>query len=338
MPDTGGHGVPCPADTPADAAVVLAGVSRSFAGSPALDACDLVAPRGRITVVLGPNGAGKTTAIRLVTGALAADSGRVRTLGLDPLTDGEEVRRRCGVVSAKPALYDRLSGRENLRYAAELHGLGRGRRERRMLEAAGRFGIADALDQQVGGYSTGMKTRLALARAILHDPDLCLFDEPTSGLDPESAQSVLGLIREMTDEGRTVVMCTHHLTEAEGLADHIVVLDHGRTLLAGTPGALVRRFWPRPEVTVETEAPFDPALVRRPGVEVLEVGGGGTRARLALEEPSATADVVAALVAAGSRVRRVAPHEPGLEALYFAVRRRAGEGTRATAPASREAA
>ncbi|RMH83321.1 MAG: ABC transporter ATP-binding protein [Actinomyces sp.] len=312
--------------TPTDAAVVLAGVSRSFAGSPALDACDLIAPRGRITVVLGPNGAGKTTAIRVVTGALAADTGRVRTLGLDPLTDGEEVRRRCGVVSAKPALYDRLSGRENLRYAADLHGLGRARRERRLVEAAGRFGIADALDHRVGGYSTGMKTRLALARAVLHDPDLCLFDEPTSGLDPESAQSVLGLIREMTDEGRTVVMCTHHLAEAEGLADHIVVLDHGRTLLAGSPGSLVRRFWPRPEVTVETEAPLDPALLARPGVEVLELAGGGTRARLALEEASATADVVAAVVAAGGRVRRVVPHEPGLEALYFAVRRHAATG------------
>ena len=159
--------------------VEIRGVSRRFGAVTALDDLDLLVPAGRITVLLGPNGAGKTTAIRMITGALAPDAGHVRVFGLDPERDGEDVRRRCGVVSAKPALYDRLSGRDNLQYAAELYGLGR-HADAPIREAADRFGIVDALDQQVGGYSTGMKTRLALARSVLHDPELLLFDEPTS--------------------------------------------------------------------------------------------------------------------------------------------------------------
>ena len=154
--------------------------------------------------MLGPNGAGKTTALRLITGALDPDGGAVRVFGLDPgrVADGEAVRARCGVVTAKPSLYDRLSGLDNLRYAAELYGLGRGRPvDRRLRAAAAQFGIDEALDQAVGGYSTGMKTRLALARAVAHDPELLLLDEPTSGLDPESAAAVLELVRAMTGAG-----------------------------------------------------------------------------------------------------------------------------------------
>src|SRR5688572_31802908 len=133
-------------------------------------------PKGTVTVLLGPNGAGKTTAIRLITGALRPQAGNIRVFGVDPLEQGEAVRQRCGVVAAKPALYDRLTGRDNLRYAAELFGLGR---DAPIEESAARFGIDRSLDLRVGGYSTGMKTRLALARAVLHSPDLLLLDEPT---------------------------------------------------------------------------------------------------------------------------------------------------------------
>jgi ABC-2 type transport system ATP-binding protein len=253
---------------------------------------------------------------------MAPDHGTVRTLGCDPEIDGEEVRRACGVVSAKPALYDRLTGSDNLRYAAELHGIDKRIIDERIRDAAGRFDIEHALDSQVGGYSTGMKTRLALARSVLHEPQLLLFDEPTSGLDPESAQAVLRLIREMTSDGHTVVMCTHHLVEAEGLADHVVVLDAGTDLVAGRPGDLVRHYWPEDsvEISVEGDAPLDD-LTLIPGIRRIEPIPRGVRA--VLDEMSVTPDVVAALVRAGRRVTRVIPHEPTLEELYFAVRRTA---------------
>ena len=164
---------PRPAPPEVAPVVALQGVGRRFGTVDALRDLDLVVPANRITVLLGPNGAGKTTAIRMITGALDAHSGTVSTFGMDPREHGEEVRLRCGVVSAKPALYDRLDGHANLSYAAELYGLGRGPEvDRRIREAAGRFGIEHALDQRVGGFSTGMKTRLALARSILHQPDL----------------------------------------------------------------------------------------------------------------------------------------------------------------------
>ena len=166
------------------------------------------------------------------------------------------MRSRCGVVSAKPALYDRLSGLDNLRYSAELYGLGRGAAiDARIAEAAARFGIDAALHDQVGGYSTGMKTRLALSRSVLHQPELLLYDEPTSGLDPESSHAVLELIREMTADGSTVVMCTHLLLEAEGLADQVVVLQDGTNLVEGSPDELTKRYWPDAMVRLGADDP-----------------------------------------------------------------------------------
>lgn len=317
--------IPAPPPLPHDAepVVALRGVRRSFGGVHALDGLDLVVPRNSITVLLGPNGAGKTTAARMITGALDPHAGEVRTFGLDPAVDGEEVRRRCGVVSAKPALYDRLSGWDNLTYAAALYGLG-GDRSSRIRECAARFGIEHALDQLVGGYSTGMKTRLALSRSVLHDPDLLLFDEPTSGLDPESSHAVLELIRQMQRDGSTIVMCTHLLLEAEGLAEQVVVLDRGRNLISGRPDQLMRRYWPDLVVRVEAEDPSSLELLAdHPLVRTFRPGAP---AEVVVTAPDAVPDLVAALVAAGARLTRVDPHEPSLEDLYFAVR--AGQGTR----------
>ena len=297
--------------------VRLAHVRRSFGDVVGLADLSLDAPKGSVTVLLGPNGSGKTTAVRTITGALPVDAGRVSVFGMDPYVEGEDVRRRCGVVSAKPALYDRLSGRDNLLYAAELWRLGASA----PIEAsAARFGIDDSLDLRVGGYSTGMKTRLALARAILHDPDLLLLDEPTSGLDPESSHAVLALIDELAAGGKTVVMCTHLLLEAEGLADQVVMLEKGRDLVAGPPDALVARYWPHPRVLLDAEdrSGLDRAAALD-GVIAFERNGAG--ATVELDDLSRVPDLVATLAAGGVRLTRVVPHEPTLEELYFAVRR-----------------
>jgi ABC-2 type transport system ATP-binding protein len=282
----------------------------------ALSDLDLTVPEGRITVLLGPNGAGKTTAIRMITGALNPDRGEVRVFGVDPGDEGEDVRRRCGVVSAKPALYDRLNGWDNLAYAAELYGLRD--YEDRLREAAARFGIEAALQKMVGGYSTGMKTRLALARSIMHDPDLLLYDEPTSGLDPESSHAVLELIRSMTDDGHTVVMCTHLLLEAEGLADQVVVLEDGTDLIAGTPKDLTDQYWPGVVVHMDAEQPdMLDRLAHADGVIAYHRNGV---AELQLDDLGRVPDLVTLLAADGVRLTRVEPRIPTLEDLYFAVR------------------
>ena len=301
----------------ADPPVVdLRAVRRTFGGQLALDNLTFTASAGTVTVLLGPNGAGKTTAVRMITGALHADAGEVRIFGLDPAVDGEAVRLRCGVVAAKPALYDRLSGWDNLVYAAELYGLGP---DAPIEDTAARFGIDHALDLRVGGYSTGMKTRLALARAVLHGPELLLLDEPTSGLDPESSRAVLHLIDELAAQGRTVVMCTHLLLEAEGLADQVVMMEGGRTLVAGSPDELVRRVWPRPSVLIDAQnrAALDGLALLAGVVAVTPLEGP---VLVELDDLSRVPDLVAHLAADGARVTRVTPHEPTLEELYFAVR------------------
>ena len=305
------------------AVVLLEGVSRRFGDVQALDDLSIRVPEATITVLVGPNGAGKTTAIRTITGALDCDEGHVRTFGLDPMLDGERVRSRCGIVSAKPALYDRLSGWDNLAYAAELYRLGRGTEaEARIREAATRFGIQHALDKQVGGYSTGMKTRLALARSIMHRPDLVLFDEPTSGLDPESSHAVLEMIREMAADGTTVVMCTHLLLEAEGLADQVVVLEDGSDLLSGTMDELTSRYWPGFVVRLDAEQRSDlDALEGREGVLSYERNGHVT---IELDDLGRVPDLIGSLTHDGVRLTRVEPHVPTLEDLYFEVRKGKG--------------
>ncbi|MEX2229516.1 MAG: ABC transporter ATP-binding protein [Dehalococcoidia bacterium] len=302
-------------------AVALTDVRRSFDAVVAVDGLTVEVPRGTVTVLLGPNGAGKTTVVRLVTGALRADTGSVRTLGLDPevAAEGTEVRRHCGVGRGRPALYDRLSGVDNLRYAAELFAVDRADIDTRIAEAAHRFGIADALEHRVGGYSTGMRARLALARAVLHDPDLLLLDEPTAGLDPESARAVLGLIDEMAEDGKTVMMCTHLLLEAEGLADQVVVMDHGRAVVWGSPEELTRRYWPAARVLLDAEDPTLLDMAR--GLPFVRAYQRNGVALVDLEDDGSVADLVDALVAAGARLQRVEPRAPSLEELYFEIRR-----------------
>jgi ABC-2 type transport system ATP-binding protein len=297
------------------------GVVRTFGETRAVDGLDLEIPPGSVTVLLGPNGAGKTTVVRLLTGALAADSGALTVFGLSPSgRDGAEVRRRCGVVPARPALYDRLSGYDNLRYAGELFEVGADVLPGRIAHAAARFGIEDALERRVGAYSTGMRARLALARAVLHEPDLLLLDEPTAGLDPESAKAVLGLIDELAEQGKAVVMCTHLLLEAEGLADHVVVLDRGTTLVSGSPDELTHRYWPGTRVVLDAVEPdvLDRAA-RLPYVREYSRNGIAT---VDLATVDAVPDLVDALVSAGARLTRVEPQVPSLEQLYFEIRSR----------------
>ncbi len=305
----------------ADLLVNVAGVSRSFGEVQALTNLTIEVPKGSISVLLGPNGAGKTTAIRMITGALEPDSGTVSVFGADPgSAEGEMIRRRCGVVSAKPSLYDRLSGWDNLRYAAELYGLGKAKNaDNRILEAAKQFGIDDALKHEVGGYSTGMKTRLALSRAVLHRPDLLLLDEPTSGLDPESANAVLDLIREMTTDGQTVLMCTHLLLEAEGLADEVVMMEHGTSLIWGAPSELSKRYWPTPSVRITAEQPRSlDILAQTDGV--VGYKRSNDTANVEIVSLELIPALVSQLAASGCRITSVVPFNPSLEDLYFAVR------------------
>jgi len=313
-----------------DEIVRLDRVSRRFANVVALDDFTMVVPKGTITALLGPNGAGKTTSVRVITGGLKVSTGSVSVFGMDPYVEGESVRKRVGVVSAKPALYDRLNGWDNLRYSAELYGLGE---DAPIKDAAARFGIDEALDFRVGTYSTGMKTRLALARAVLHDPELLLLDEPTAGLDPESARAVLALIDEMAGGGKTVLLCTHLLLEAEGLADQVVVMDHGHALISGPPADLAKRYWPNMVVLLDAEN-RDTLEVARDFAGLLGFERNG-QAVVQIGSLQQVPELIDFLTKKGVRLTRVEPHIPTLEDLYFAVRNKVKPGAFVRGPVPR---
>ena len=296
-------------------AISFSSVRKTFGEVTALDSVDFSAPAGSVTVLLGPNGAGKTTTVRLTTGAMIPDFGAIRVLGLDPLTDGDQVRARVGVVPPKPAFYDQISGWDNLQFAATIFGADESEARR----AAEQFGISHALSQDVGGYSTGMRTRLALARAVLHDPEVLMLDDPTAGLDPESARAVLDLITEMAGRGRTIVMCTHLLHEAEGIADQVVLLDNGKVRASGPPKALARRYMPDPIVIIDAEDRSMLELISELD-GVLAVRDEGAF-HITLDSTDRIPDLVIELVKRGVRPTRVEPLEPTLEELYFEMQR-----------------
>jgi len=296
----------------------LAGVSRNFGEIRAVDDLTIDVPRGSVAVLLGPNGAGKTTTVRLITGSLVPHAGSITVLGLDPIDDGDEVRRRSGVVPPKPALYDRLTGRNNLEYAAQIWDAP----AKSIEEAAARFGIDQALHLKVAGYSTGMRTRLALARAVLHDPEVLLLDEPTAGLDPESARAVLDLIRELAGSGRTVVMATHLLHEAEGIADQVILMGDGQARASGHPRELASRYMKDPVVIIDAE---DRHVLRRMKERrgVIAASWNGAL-HVTIESLELLPDLVADLVNDGARLTRIEPLAATLEYLYFEMQRQLG--------------
>ena len=300
--------------------IVLDAVTRVFGPVRAVDDLSLQVAPGEVLGLLGHNGAGKTTAVRLIAGLLAPTSGRVRVDGLDPDLDGAAVRRRLGVLPANAAVDDRLTGRQNLRFAAELYDLPRQGLDTRISGLLDRFDLGDRAKEPVGGYSTGMRQRLSLARLLLHDPDVLLLDEPTASLDPVAARQVRGLIADLgADRDRTVVLCTHDLAEAERLCDRVAILERGGLKALGTPGDLAAATG-RSDVVVEVH-PDDTHLAA-----TLQTGQGIAGSVVEpgrVRWPRATRDdiphLVHALTGAGVRVFGVGRREPSLEDVYLAL-------------------
>jgi ABC-2 type transport system ATP-binding protein len=203
----------------------------------AVDSVDLTLPPGALLGILGPNGAGKTTFLKLLATLLLPTSGRLRVCGHDPAREPSAVRARVGLVAGdERSFYWRLTGRQNLAFFASLHGLDRVRIRRRIEELATALALGDLLEAPVDTYSTGMRQRLAVARGLLHEPDLLLLDEPTRSLDPEAAESLRGLIARLTREGgHAGVLVTHARAEATALCTHLGTMQAGRLEVEPVP-------------------------------------------------------------------------------------------------------
>ena len=311
--------------TVVSAAIETEDLTRSFASGVALDGLTISVPPGEVMALLGPNGAGKTTTVRLLNGILTPDRGHARVLGVDPARDGDAVRRRTGVLTEHAGLDERLTARENLELTARMRGLDRTWARRRSGELLERFGMADRADLTVHGTSTGQRKRLALARALLHDPDVLFLDEPTSGLDPAATRDVIELIGSLaTEHGRTVVLCTHFLGEAGRLANRMAVLHRGVLHAFGRPEDIAAELWDGTDAALDLGTTIDErtaeALRAMPGV--LLVAPVGTGAVVRVEEREVVPRVVRALVERGVPVYGASAKAPTLEDVYFAIEAR----------------
>jgi ABC-2 type transport system ATP-binding protein len=316
-----------------DSVIHTENLSRTFGdpshgdGVVAVDQLTLDVERGEVFGFLGHNGAGKTTTVRLLNGVLTPTGGRLRVLGCDPLDDGATLRRYTGVLTETPSLDEKLSAWENLTIYARLYRVPETDIEARVRTLLEEFELDTRATEMVGGYSHGMKQRLALARTLLHDPPLIFLDEPTAGLDPVAARSVQDLITRLSERGgHTIFLCTHNLMEAQKLCHRVGVMEHGRLVALGTPEELAHELWQGVRLEVELDS-CDPATLSLPP-DARDVNWDAAARTLSLWVPQRAAipDLVASLVAAGCRVYRVVPQEPTLEDVYFALNEGAGLG------------
>jgi ABC-2 type transport system ATP-binding protein len=299
---------------------------RTFGDQVAVDGMTFHVEQGEVFGLLGPNGAGKTTTVRLLNGILPPSDGMARVFGFDPATQGEDIRRKTGVLTETPALYERLTARENLEFFATLQAIPESDLSRRVDEMLEFFELASRAQDKVETYSKGMKQRLALARALIHKPPLLFLDEPTSGLDPEAAQQVNDLIAGLSRaNGQTVVLATHNLFEAQRLCDRVAVMNKGKLLALGSLKELARKLWPVTwvDITFHVKPNENAAGSLKAQRGVIQVSAENEALAVQVENEDVIPEVVRHLVNGGESILRVNPRDYTLEDIYFALQ--AGE-------------
>ena len=292
-------------------------LSRVFGSLVAVEELTVAIPRGAVFGFLGPNGAGKTTTVRLLTGLIAPTSGTAVVAGHRLGVADEAIRRSVGLLTESPGLYDRLSPLQNLVFFGRLYGLPTGRARDQAARYLRLMGLWERRDDPVGGFSKGMRQKLAIARALLHEPAVIFLDEPSVGLDPEAARTVRGIIKELRAEGRTIFLTTHNLPEADELCDLIGVF-RSRLLRVDTPARLrAALFGHGTLVRLAGEADaWLPAARALPFVRDVAAENGALR--VTLDDPDAhNPALVQTLVAAGAPIRYVEPIIASLEEVYL---------------------
>lgn len=294
-------------------------LSKDFDGFRAVDCVNLSVPAGSVLALLGPNGAGKTTSVRMMTSILAPTSGRASIAGYDVVKQPEQVRAHVGVLTEQHGLYERMKAIEYLDFFGQVYHLSKAERRQRALTLMERFGLTFALDKRLGEYSKGMKQKLALVRAMLHNPPVLLLDEPTSAMDPQSARQVREAIVEMQRDERTFLITTHNLTEAQILADKIAIIRHGRIIANGSFEELARQFVGNPLMELRINGHVN-GLSKdlNDMVDIQETGEDWLRYRVA--DPRTTNPALLRRVAGlGIDVITLAPLSQTLEDIYLQV-------------------
>ena len=295
-------------------AIEIDGLGKRFGGFTALAGVTLQVAEGEVFGLLGPNGAGKTTLTRILCGLLTPSEGKARVLGHAANGADDGLRSAVGLLTEQPGLYDRLSGWENLMYFAGLYGVPRAEAQARLERYLNLFGLWEKRAERAGTYSKGMRQKLAIARALLHAPQVIFLDEPTSGLDPQAARAVRVAVAVLAREGRTIVLCSHNLDEVERLCGRVAVLK--QRVLALAPVSELRRGRAQVDVTIDGDAaPFAELAARVSGVA--SAVPTGKTLTVQLNEERAIPELVQALVQGGARIGAVVPQSRALEEVYL---------------------
>ncbi len=302
------------------AVIRTAGLTKRFGSLAAVDGLDLEVNEGEVFGFLGPNGAGKTTTLRLLCALIAPSAGTAEVAGLRLGRDDARIRASVGILTEHPGLYERLSAEENLRFFASLYGLDPATASRQVDRFLGLMGLAAERSRPVATFSRGMKQKMAIARAAMHEPPILFLDEPTTGLDPDAARTVRELITSLAREGRTVFLCTHNLDEADRLCDRIAFFRH-RVIRIDEPDRLRAELYGR---TVEFRVLPAPSAAH---LERVKAVGGVREAWLEngsivvrTDDPLRTDPAcVRALVESGADVAFVSERKASLEDLYLRI-------------------
>jgi ABC-2 type transport system ATP-binding protein len=307
--------------------IQLHDLTRSFGRIKAINGISFTVEEGEVFGLLGPNGSGKTTLVRLLNGVLAPTSGTATLFGRDVMIDGSYIRARTGVLTETPSLYEHFTAKKNLSFFGRFYGIPDADLTGRVGRILVLLNLADRADEPVGGFSRGMKQRLAIARALLHDPQVVFLDEPTSGLDPESSRQVDGIIRELaSDNGKTIFLCTHNLNEAQHLCSRVAMINKGKILALGSIHELAERLWKALPLEMEFLIPPSDIVIRNirsiEGVNVQSIREKTLTLRVSSKDliPS----VINAAVRDGGEIFRVTPRDYSLEEIYFAVQEQGG--------------
>ena len=307
---------------------VLGGLLRRRGEVEALRGVSLEIPQGQVFGLLGPNGAGKTTTVRILATLLHPTAGEARVLGHDVVRQSREVRRRIGLaLGGDRGLFGRITAHENLRYFAAINHLSPAEAARRSDELLELVDLRDRADERVMGFSRGMRQRLHLARALLTDPEVIFLDEPTSGLDPLGARDFRQLVQRLEEMGRTVLLTTHYMLEADQLCKQIAVINHGEVIAAGTPAEIKRRFGQAVVVELrlkEARDSLEEVLSAVPGVLRTEVGSDGFFQTVSVQlRPDADQRAVSAAIGEDS-IESLQTRTASLEEAYLALVEGAG--------------
>ena len=295
-------------------------LTKEFDGFRAVDAVSLNIPVGSVLALLGPNGAGKTTTVRMLTSILAPTSGTAKVAGYDVIEYPEKVRAQVGVLTEQHGLYERMKAVEYLDFFGRVYHMSAAERKNRSMQLMERFGLIFALDKRLGEYSKGMKQKLALVRAMLHNPPVLLLDEPTSAMDPLSAKQVRDAIVELQhDEQRTFLITTHNLTEAQSLANNIAFIRSGRIIANGSFDELARQFVGEPVMELRIASSMN-GLAKDISDMVTVLEAGSDWLRYSVADPVTTNPALLRRVAGlGIDVVTLSPISRTLEDIYLQV-------------------